>query len=93
MKAHELIENPEKWTKVYLCRDKNGVETVNYATGEDEPVCWCAWGAIIQCNSDKEYSSYSRAIDKLRCAVKNIPEWNDASDYQTVYKTLRDLDI
>ena len=45
MKAFELIDKPEKWTKKYLGRD---AENSGCEAHMPQAVCWCAMGAILK---------------------------------------------
>jgi hypothetical protein len=103
MKAHELIDRPEKWTQLAEARDQEGVPVRAF---DRNPVSWCAIGAI-----NKAYRGCSpfickvpwyvqsvwkwrRVCDRLREAIgQDVSDWNDHSDWQTVHAKLVELDI
>lgn len=100
MKAHELLNTEEKWTKgVYAVNKNNKMCT----SRSPEAAKWCVAGALQKCyNFDlrmnaEDYKIYQDAVSKLRNYVKPlgmiISEWNDCSEYQEVHKTLKELDI
>lgn len=87
MKAYELIDRPEKWTKEANCRDAHGLDVPD---DDETAVCWCVYGAIRRCYGNDRW----KYLDKVRDAVRQNPlAWNDTSDWKTVYETLKRLDI
>ena len=80
-KAHELIKDPENW-----CQG-----TVQHR--------WCAIAAIQYVHgNDGYYSNHQKLFnhingDKLPERCISIPRWNDHNDHETVYNTLKALDI
>lgn len=96
MKAHELIDKPEKWTQGAYAKNIHGGRVWLY---DNCAISFCAHGAI-----QKAYAGSLRlaieSFEKLKAVIPKQPigycaveHWNDTSGYQTVYKTLRDLDI
>ena len=87
-KAYELIEKPENWCTGALYKNKYGT-----VSSEDEAYSYCAAGAIntSYCRDHK----VNATMRKLQSHLKdvNLIRWNDNSDHETVYKTLKMLDI
>ena len=77
MKAYELIDSPDKW----------------YG-GRHESYGLCAVTAIV-----KVYGYASGQHTRLRYHIYGqdgrglVSQWNDRSDWETVYNTLKALDI
>ncbi len=98
MKAYELLDSPEKWTKGSLARDVNNI--VAHELGS-EAVCWCTAGAIYRCYPDieKRRQAFNRLETYLELtqsyAKSTVPSWNDALDtpYEEVVSTLKKLNI
>jgi hypothetical protein len=91
VKAYELIEKPESWTKNYLARDKDGNPVSDYS-----PVAasYCVVGAIC-----RSYSDPTRASVLCHRVSKHvgiyIVDWNNAPErtHDEVIKVLKELDI
>jgi hypothetical protein len=77
MKAHELIDSPDKWFGA-------GHEVVP----DDTRAC-----AIIAINRAYKCPEPIEANLKRALGIRSIMDWNDANSWETVYNTLRDLDI
>lgn len=88
LKAWQLINSPDKWTTGSYARDTAGkpVEIL-----DDKAVKFCALGAI--------YRSYGPSVGVATANSLgysfggSVSEWNDRSEWQTVYDTLKRLDI
>jgi hypothetical protein len=82
MKAYELIDSPDKWTK-----------------GEYASLDWgkyCAVGAYWKAYGPIGIGDAGVALgNKLKFLklYETAENWNDNSDWQTVYNTLKELDI
>ena len=89
MKAWELLNSAETWTKGAYARDVYGDCVTIYSA---DAVRWCVIGAIAKCYNP-ESQLHMKAESLLSKVVGSPTTWNDASDYQTVYNTLKELDI
>lgn len=90
MKAHELLSKESKWTKIVAARNKQN--KVVSSTSKDA-VKWCALGALAKCY-EGNIEDYLKAYNKLSSVIKgSIGKWNDSNEYETVYKTLKKLNI
>jgi hypothetical protein len=63
MKAHELIDSPEKWTQLAQARNAHGAE-VSY--WDRNAVCWCALGAILKAYPGNCYGDLERILAAYR---------------------------
>ena len=97
MKAYELIQNPENWTKGGFARNK-----LNVFVNERSPeACsFCAAGAIYKIyGSGRELNlmeNYHELLFHVRVAgYLGITNWNDSytQDHKKVYDTLRKFDL
>lgn len=90
MKAYELIDKPEKWTKGAFARDANGYRAT---TNFKEAVCYCIHGALGVAY-DGIYTAEAERI-RRRLGLTNLVGWNDAPErtWQEVYNLLKELDI
>jgi hypothetical protein len=93
MKAYELIDSPDKWCKEGYAKDKDGFCV---DPRDDSAVQFCAVGACARASN----LSICEIEDKIRekkwlqfSGYWSSVEWNDCSDWQTVYDALRALDI
>lgn len=70
--AKQLISTPERWTKGFYARDKEGnTVRVSYP----EAVCWCAEGALFAVTSDyadARWNGYRGAVIK----TFTFEQWN-----------------
>jgi hypothetical protein len=99
MKAYELIDKPEKWTKGVAYILKNGNRLVNpvwlISDNLDNVKCMCLettlWVAYP--NEDDRQA----AMTNLRLSIDTdyIYKWNDAPErtWEEVYGLLKELDI
>lgn len=73
MRVEELLDRPEKWTKLAASRDNEG----NPINALNEKSCsWCLVGAIIKCYDGDEKSAIERtlkAISEFHGFFKNKP--------------------
>lgn len=96
MKAYELLNKPEKWTRGALGRWPNGEPC--WATNDDT-VCWCALGAIERCygfGTTLTHLNRGRVAKVVReLGYADVGSWNDdpATTYEDVVKLLKELDI
>jgi len=90
MKAHELIDSPEKWTTGAMARNADG-RGVNPRSLQ--AVCFCAMGAITSCYGIN--ATTRQLIDLVKVHINNssLSDWNDRAGWQTVYSTLKEMDI
>ena len=89
MKAYDLLDSPEKWTKGKYARNKAG-ELADIKEG----ACWCVDGALTLCYSGD--SEYYKARKRLRNVVGfSIIGWNDAPErtFEEVQAALRKADV
>lgn len=94
MKAHELLNTPEKWTKGAFAKDHTGCN-VNYNSAL--AICFCLGGAINRCyNNPEDVFVNANKIGKfLNLPNLKLTEWNDAPErtYEEVITILKELDI
>jgi hypothetical protein len=98
MKAHELIADPEHWTRHAYARNSDGLPTDPEAP---DAVCWCALGAIHRCYGYRPYDDDFRGImTRYYQAVedaygdKSVVNVNDRADgHPKVLAILKQLDI
>ena len=97
MKAYELIDKPEKWCQEHYAVDEDGDGTLL-----SHGVAFCALGAIYKAYDLEEGVDSIVSLpegSKLILYLTNllghgsIAVWNDGSDWETVYGTLKELDI
>ena len=96
MKAHELLDSPEKWTQRTAARDS---ENRSVHPDNPEACSFCLIGAICKCyNPDEAITVRSKVRDYLwdkhrHCT--SIPDWNDddARCWGEVFTLLVELDI
>lgn len=93
MKAHELIDSPEKWCRHHFAMNSNGCATDHY---DQLAVAFCVMGALHRAYGERQ--THAAALGKLRRRISashiaGVTYWNDHSDWLTVYSTLEDLDI
>lgn len=85
MKAHELIDSPEKF--------------IGGAYVEDNK--YCAVGAFREAYGITGHNAYCEASNMLKILLgdrmdpefRHVEDWNDNNDWQTVYNTLKELGI
>ena len=89
MKAYQLLNKHQKWTRKAFARNNKGEACAE----KNESACrFCALAAIRQCYYYD--NTASSQIAKLANYVGDlVHRWNDRSDWKTVYKTLKKLDI
>jgi hypothetical protein len=96
MKAHELLDSPEKWGQYTAARDSKG-QPVH--PRKPEACSWCLIGALHKCYPDLGIIAMSDKIhEHLRTKHDHhngIPDWNDTDDrtYEEVVTLLKELDI
>lgn len=99
MKVHELLNSEDKWCKHAFAKNSGNKPTWPI---KEDAIRWCAGGALIKCydnirlmkEAEVKLTNYLRqSISLDECPFSVISYWNDKSDYQTVYKTLKELDI
>lgn len=78
VRVKELISTPEKWTKNYDARDKNG-EIVRFC--DDSAVCWCLSGALAKIFADDEMME--KAADIINNHVSGDGSYWDWNDLKT----------
>ena len=81
--ARALIEDEKCWTKGVIARDEDG----NAWTVGCTPVCWCATGAILCCETEMP-PDREGALNYLRAALppwpaRSVPLFND--DFRTTH--------
>ena len=89
MKAHQLIDTPNKWTKTKSWHLKNG----NNPTQEHSNK-WCVATAILKCypiENEEILVIFQKLEDNI--GMSNLAKWNDTNNHQTIYNTLKKLDI
>ena len=88
MKAYELLDSPEKWTKGVMARDANGEHVLH-----DSPnaVCWCMLGAIERC-LNAGGAARVRDVLEARGLGRSISGFNDSTDYETMLSVLKEAD-
>lgn len=98
MKAHEVINSPDKWTQGTYARTIEGIEVY---TRDQNAVCFCAIGAITKAYATANNERFN-AFKKLQAKLVeelgediDIPEWNDDPErtWEEVYNKLKELDI
>ena len=88
-KAADLIEPAEAWTQNAFSRNHDGTtdELEGHPAAADNPVCWCALGAIAA--SAKVDPNHWRAWDGVAGRASNaletyvresVGDWNDAPE-------------
>jgi hypothetical protein len=89
MKAHELIDSPEKWCCGSYSENATGYGSVTLIV--DNHVKLCAAGAYAVAYD----CSIRVAEDKLNSLldVRNVDIWNDTVGWNIVYETLKGKDI
>ena len=94
MKAYEVIGSPEKWTKGATARTEQG-EMIN--PHNPSAHSWCAEGAIAVAHpgtDEFDFRNFIKDFEKLRaCVGTSVARWNDNSTWETVYQTLKELEI
>lgn len=86
MKAWQLIEKPENWTRSAVARDAKRFPCRAKFEGA---TCWCALGALIKAEVPDE--GVARLHDKL--GEFSVPVWNDTHTHAEVLAVLKELDI
>lgn len=88
MKAYQVIDSPEKWTRKAHARCKHGKECDPCSKAA---ISWCAIGAIEKAYP---YNKQHEIVQFLSGEINQwITAWNDSSDWETVYNKLKELDI
>lgn len=93
MKAHELIDKPEKWCQGTFARDKNGLPV---SLWRSDAVAFCARGALLRAywrDSHRLGAARTKLCSSIGSSTVLLTNWNDTGDWQTVYSTLKELDI
>lgn len=97
MKAWQLLDSPEKWTKGENARDGKG--RVIEPTAQDA-CCWCINGILMRMYptdmGSKTENARCEAWDKLERRIGgNVIHWQDAPErtHQEVLAVLKELDI
>lgn len=92
MKAYELLDSPEKWTKGVMAKNLFGI-TVDPL--DSSSTCWCVSGAIKKC-----YDGDNEALWTVARLIKDeikmdITFWNDNPEtaYCDVIELLKKLNI
>lgn len=93
MKAHELLDSPEKWIK-----GKNAINSMGEMVSSisDNAKCFCIIGAIAHCYLIQNFDIYKDNISKVMFRLPvEIATWNDAPErtYEEVHSLLKELDI
>lgn len=87
MKAYQVIDSPEKWTTGTSARDCDGMRI---GIEDERARSFCTIGAIFLAYTTDACAKVSILYDIVGGAVS---DWNDSSDWQTVYNKLKELDI
>lgn len=93
MKAYQLLEKPEAWTKGAAARDRDG-RSVDF--NHPDAICWCVTGAIEKCYPCN--ISNRDARNRLKAAVRAVDwihKWNDAqtTTHSQVLEVLKACDV
>jgi hypothetical protein len=105
IKAHHLINSPDKWTQGVYARDaRDPNQTIDLLS--EFANCFCVSGAIrrkhnlsggktmnIAARIDFERIAWCCGLPYKSGLEGAIIGWNDSSDWETVYSTLVKLDI
>ena len=90
MKAWELLDSPEKWTRGWYARTEYGDRTGANCV---DATCWCMKGAITHCYP---YGLWDVVIATLMQRLgPHFTAWNDAPSrtWEEVHAVLKELDI
>ena len=91
MKAHELIKNPENWTKNSYAKDCSG-KPIN--PDDEQAFCYCMDGALQKVYgflSSEYFEARNRAA--LLTQPQVLQDFNDTHTHAECYELLRKLDI
>lgn len=90
MKAWQLLDSPEKWTKGAFARTACGRAVM---TGEGAAACWCLHGALGLCYN-YGYDAEAERL-RVRLGANDLVSWNDTPErtHQEVLAVLKELDI
>jgi hypothetical protein len=90
MKAYQLLDSEDKWTKQVVARNASN----NACDPTDEKaIRWCALGAILRCyNGTSAYEAENKLYEVIT-RHQSIGEWNDTNNYETVVETLKEIGI
>ncbi len=86
-KVHELLDEPEKWTKGTAARNAAGEVT---SCRSPSAVCWCLAGAVFVCYPSRAFDVICQLSKQLECA---IGDWNDSHTFEDVRNLALELDI
>lgn len=79
MKAYKLIDSPEKWQNAAPYPGRHcAITAISLAYGWD---------------NDAYRSKRNLILQHIGDTWSEVTEWNDASDWETVYGTLKELNI
>ena len=89
MKIHELLSTEDKWTKTKFWHVQKGNDPLKEHNGK-----WCVATAILNCYpiDSKEIDTVLQKIED-KIGITNLAVWNNTVGYQTLYNTLKELDI
>lgn len=94
MKAHELLDSPEKWTQGTIARNAHDDPC---SEDSDDAVSWCLSGAIwrIYGPLGLATSNLNDVFAAIHVKVPNIPDWNDQPErtFEEVRTLLLELDL
>ena len=88
MKAYELIDSPDKWCQhEAVIRDKNN--NCRYCA------LGCMGAAYLETDDETYVEMKEILLDHItsNTSFTLVSEWNDNSDWETVYSTLKQLNI
>lgn len=89
MKAYELLDSPEKWTKGASARDGNGNPIKHFDVAARS---WCVLGALAQCYGC-DFPTQQLVIESSVGSL--VTYWNDDpfTTFEIVQARLKELDI
>jgi hypothetical protein len=99
MKAYELLDSPDKWTKGAFARDKDGATVPYEQLADDAAVCWCLDGALMKVYGVDTHR-YNEMVDRIDRAIRadslgrgGLWTFNDHATWPIIDALLRKLDI
>lgn len=98
MKIKELYSSPDKWTKDWFARDKNGDKV---PLSDREATCFCLAGAIERCypatalEVSYRIETYLKNKGELNHNVRTYVQWNDVPSrtFEDVKTLVEALDV
>lgn len=92
MKVHELLNAPEKWTKLAFARR---ADSLSCGVRGEEARAWCLWGAVDKCYDDA--AAYLDVRNRIYDAIgtSDLALWNDmpSRTFEQVRALALELDI